>query len=101
MPSTITKATTSNFFRGKYQVYDTPYLSNSAYTGFSTTAWYLLANPMDCPVIETVFLDGKEAPTIESSDADFDTLGIQMRGYHDFGVTKQEYRGGVKSKGAA
>lgn len=99
--STITKATTSNFFRGKYQVYDTPYLSNSSYTGYSTTAWYLLANPMDCPVIETVFLDGKEAPTIESSDADFDTLGIQMRGYHDFGVTKQEYRGGVKSKGAA
>jgi hypothetical protein len=24
-----------------------------------------------------------------------------MRGYHDFGVTKQDYRAGVKSKGAA
>ena len=28
-------------------------------------------------------------------------LGIQMRGYHDFGVALQEPRGGVKSKGEA
>ena len=28
-------------------------------------------------------------------------LGIQMRGYHDFGVSKQEYRAGVKMKGEA
>jgi hypothetical protein len=38
-------------------------------------------------------------PTVESADADFNTLGIQMRGYHDFGVAKQEPRGGVKMKG--
>jgi len=52
-------------------------------------------------VIEVVFLNGRQAPTVESADADFNVLGIQMRGYHDFGVEKQEYRGGVKSKGAA
>ena len=28
------------------------------------------------------------------------TLGVQMRGYHDFGITKQEYRGGVRSAGS-
>jgi hypothetical protein len=28
-------------------------------------------------------------------------LGIQFRGYHDFGVDKSEYLAGVKSKGAA
>ena len=32
-------------------------------------------------------------------DADFNMLGIRMRGYHDFGVNLQDPRGGVKSKG--
>jgi hypothetical protein len=56
---------------------------------------------MTMPVIESVFLNGQQTPTVEAADADFDTLGIQMRGYHDFGVAKQEYRGGIRSKGAA
>ena len=77
------------------------YLGNSSYTGYSATAWYLLANPADLATIEVVFLDGVEVPTVQSADADFNTLGIQMRGFFDFGVAKQEYRGGVKAKGAA
>jgi hypothetical protein len=56
---------------------------------------------MDLSAIEVVFLDGQETPTIEEAEADFDTLGIQFRGFHDFGVSKHEYRAGVKSKGAA
>ena len=32
--------------------------------------------------------------------ADFNTLGIQMRGFHDFGVSKQDFRGGVRMDGA-
>ena len=44
-------------------------------------------------------LDGQEAQTVETSDADFNMLGIRMRGYHDFGVNLQDPRGGVKSKG--
>ena len=84
---------------GKFNVVRSSYLSNSTITGNSTTAWYLLADPMDLPVIEVAFLNGVETPTVESADADFDTLGIQVRGYHDFGVTKQEYRGGVANDG--
>jgi hypothetical protein len=38
---------------------------------------------------------------VETAEADFNTLGIQMRGYFDFGVAKTEYRAGVMSKGAA
>jgi hypothetical protein len=34
-----------------------------------------------------------------TAEADFHQLGIQMRGYHDFGVELQDPRGGVKSKG--
>ena len=79
----------------------TPCGSNSSFTGYSTTAYYLLADPMDTAVIESCFLNGQQSPTIETADADFNQLGIQMRGYFDFGVTKQDYRGGVLMTGAA
>jgi hypothetical protein len=77
------------------------YLGNSKYAGFSTKAWYLLAEPTDLPVIEVAFLNGQEAPTIETADADFNVLGVQMRGFHDFGCKLQDPRGGVKAKGEA
>jgi len=47
------------------------------------------------------FLNGQESPTIETAEADFNVLGVQMRGYHDFGVALQDFRGGVKNKGEA
>ncbi len=50
-------------------------------------------------MIEVAFLNGQESPTIETAEADFSVLGIQMRGYHDFGVALQDPRGGVKAKG--
>lgn len=96
-----TKAPTGNPHAGKYEPVLSDYLDNSGYTGHSAKAWYLLADPMDLPVIEVAYLNGQESPTIESADADFNTLGIQFRGYHDFGVELQEYRGGVKAKGEA
>jgi hypothetical protein len=47
------------------------------------------------------FLNGQQAPTIESFDFDPNTLGLTTRVYHDFGVSQLEYRGGVWSTGAA
>lgn len=99
--ATAEKVPNRNTFAGKYLPLVSAYLSNTAYTGYSTTAWYLLAEPMDEPVLEIAYLDGVESPTVETSDADFNVLGIQMRGVHDFGISKQSYRGGVKSKGAS
>ncbi len=92
---------TANPHRGKYRVVKSIYLNSSAITGYSPTAWYLLADPADIPVIETRFLFGRQTPLIERADADFNKLGIQMRGTFHFGVAKQEKRGGLKSKGAA
>lgn len=89
-----------NIYRGKFKPVSTPYLSNSSFTGYSSTAWYLLADPMVLPVLEVALLNGRDVPIIETSEADFNTLGIQMRAYHDFGVALQEYRGGVKMAGA-
>ena len=97
-----TKIGTSNPHAGKFSPIRSSYLANALMAGgYSATAWYLLADPRDLAAIEVAFLNGVETPTIESSDVDFDTLGIQMRGFHDFGVKKQEYRAVCKSKGAA
>ncbi len=95
------KFTTGNPHAGKFKVVRSSYLSNSNLTGYSTTAWYLLGDPADLPVIEVAFLNGKQVPTVESAEADFNVLGIQHRGYYDFGVSKQEYRAGVKSTGSS
>ena len=94
-----TKYPVANPHQGKFRTEVSRYLANSVYTGNSAKAWYLLAEPSDLPVIEVAFLNGQESPTIESAEADFNVLGVQMRGYHDFGVALQDPRGGVKCKG--
>lgn len=96
-----TKYSTSNPHAGKWQAIRSSYLSNSTISGNSALAYYLLADPMDVPVIETVFLNNVQVPTVESAEADFNLLGVQMRAVFDFGVAKQDYRGGVKMKGEA
>ena len=99
--SSKSKVPTDNPHAGKFSVVCSTYLSNANLAGNSAKAWYLLADPADMPVIEIAFLNGQQNPTVESADADFNVLGVQFRGYHDFGVAKQEYRGGVKMKGEA
>jgi len=99
-PTSSSKDVVGNPHAGKFSVVYSAYLSNASLTGNSSTAWYLLADPSVLSTIEVAFLNGVEAPTVETADADFNLLGIQMRGFHDFGVAKQEYRGGVKMAGA-
>lgn len=90
---------TKSPWTGMFRLEQSRYLANSSFAGYSTKAWYMIADPNDVPVIEVCFLNGKQMPTIETGDVEFDRLGIALRGYHDFGVKKQEYRGGVKLKG--
>jgi hypothetical protein len=82
-----------NVLAGRYQVVSSVYLTN-------TTDYYLLASPADLPAMEVAFLNGVQSPIVETADADFNTLGIQMRGYFDFGVAKAEYLAGVKCDSA-
>jgi len=86
---------------GKYELLVSPYLSNESYAGYSTTAWYLFANPADVPALLLAYLDGRETPIVEQGDAEFNTLGMNFRAYYDFGVSLADGRGAVKSKGAA
>lgn len=90
-----------NIYRNKYRPVVNAWLSDSAFTGYSTTAWYLFRAANDMPMMIVSFLNGNQFPTVESADADFDQLGIQFRGYHDFYANQAEYLCGVKSKGAA
>lgn len=90
-----------NTWMGRFRVESSPYLSNSAYTGNSAVAWYMLADPNDIPVIEIAALNGRIEPTVETADADFNVLGVRMRGYSDIGVELQEPRGGVRADGGA
>jgi hypothetical protein len=95
-----TKYGVANPHAGKWTVATCPYMSNANFTGYSSTAWYLLGTNGMLPLIEAVFLNGQQTPTIEQAEADFSTLGIQMRGFFDFGFAWQDVRGGVKSAGA-
>ena len=88
-----------NPHQGKFRVEMSRYLNRPGLAGGSAKAWYLLADPADLAAIEVVFLNGVEAPTIENASADFSTLGIMLRGYHDFGVAKQDPRAALKVKG--
>lgn len=98
--ATDTKVPNRNVWTSKFMTVVSSYLSNASYTGYSTAHWFLLADPMELSTIEVAFLNGRDTPTVESADADFDRLGIQMRGYHDFGVSRQEYRASVRSIGS-
>lgn len=96
-----TNAPNINPWAGMFRVVPSLYLSSTAITGYSATAWYLLADPMNIPGMEIVFLNGVESPTVEYGEFNFNQLGLLMRAYLDFGCNKQEYRCGVKLKGAA
>lgn len=91
---TSTVTPTANVFAGAFRVVSSVYLHSKL-----TTLWYLLAEPQQIAVMEVGYLNGKDMPTIETAEFDFDRLGLSMRGYMDFGCAKVEYRGGYKSNG--
>jgi len=98
---TSVKASDVNIYTNQYRPVVVTWLSDSAFTGYSTTAWYLMRNPADLAMMYVSFLNGQQNPTIDTAEADFDTLGVQFRGFHDFYANQAEYLCGVKSKGAA
>ena len=75
----------ANVLAGKFVIVSSAYLT-------STSTWWLCADPNDLPTMEVGFLNGQRQPTVEQADADFDVLGIQVRGFYDFGVAQGEPR---------
>jgi len=87
---------TANIWQKRFLPVSEPRLEDSSFTGYSATNWWLCAKPSIISPAVVCFLDGREYPTIESADADFNVLGIQLRGYHDFGVAMAEHNASVK-----
>jgi phage major head subunit gpT-like protein len=81
--------TNVNVLAGRYQVVSSSYLT-------SGTTWWLVANPGELPAMEVAFLNGQRTPTVQQAEADFDTLGIQVRGHFSFGVAKAESKGAYR-----
>lgn len=96
-----TKATDVNIYSGKYRPVKVTQLSDSTFTGYSATAWYLLRPKEILASMVVSFLNGVAQPTVESAEASFNRLGVEFRGYHDFGCDQAEWLCGVKSKGSA
>ncbi len=79
---------TSNYHYGKYQIKESKYLSDAAWSGAgaSSSTWYATADKRQLPMIEFAFLNGVQTPTVEPSRVlDDDRLGIKIRGFFDFG----------------
>lgn len=99
--STKDTVPSDNIHAGKYRPVVVDWLSDSAFTGNSAKAWYLLRSPSILAPVVVSFLDGIQTPTVDMAEADFNQLGVQFRGYHDFGVDFAEWLAGIKSKGEA
>lgn len=74
-----------NVFAGRYQVVSSPYLT-------SATTWWLVTSPNDLAPMEVAFVNGQRTPVVQQADADFNVLGIQVRGHFSYGVAKAEAR---------
>lgn len=90
----------SNPFKGKYSLHSHPLLSDSGITGYSTTAFYLFADPAEVSAFELSLLNGVDTPTVMRAPTPSDVLGVSFVGYIDYGISAQDPRGVAKSAGA-
>lgn len=88
-----------NAFQNQFQLEVEARLSNSdAFADASATAWYLFGAPSD-GAVNVALLQGRETPVIEQEPAPFNTLGVQYRGYSDYGFSFGEYVAAYKAEG--
>ena len=93
-----TKTAISNIHTGQFRPVVVPEMGNLSYTGYSATSWHMACNPAILASAAMCFLGGQQSPTIESAEADFNVLGVQFRGYHDFGAAMTEYRASIEAQ---
>jgi hypothetical protein len=95
--STVTDGSTSR--KPSNNIYENMFKPSFS-TYLAAAPWYLVSNPMGVPLMTASFLNGKQEPTVESADADFNTLGIQVRAFYDYGCDFANKLAGVYSTGA-
>ena len=72
--------------------------SSAASPAANSTAYWLFNTAF--PLVDVAFLGGRQEPVIETANADFNQLGIQMRCYFDYGASKGETKAALYSTGA-
>jgi len=80
-----------NVMRGMLEPVSSPYLGNGS-------AFWLYNDTF--PLVDVAFLNGNMEPVIETAEADFNTLGIQMRCYYDYAAAPGEVKAALYSTGA-
>lgn len=63
-------------------------------------AWYVFADPAITDGLAYSFLSGNGRPTVQTDEM-WDSLGVSVRGYLDFGVAWIDWRGALKNEGGA
>ena len=84
------KTPASNEMRGLLEAITSPFLSGTKYWLFNSAF----------PLVDVAFLNGNQAPVVETANADFHQLGIEMRCYYDYGASAGEFKAAVYSTGA-
>ena len=84
------KSYVDNTMRNLLEPLSSPYLSGTAYWLFNSAF----------PPVDVAFLNGVQAPVIETANADFAQLGIEMRCYFDYGAAAGEVKAALYSTGA-
>ena len=77
-----------NPFQGLCELAVGDFLSTAQ--GGNDAYWYLFRSPALAPAMLVAALNGRVEPTVETSQADFNVLGIEMRGYNDVGFARGE-----------
>lgn len=82
--------------RGRFEVVGVPFLEYATYTNYSSSTWYLFADPYRLPAFEIAFLNGNAAPIIRQDQMKIGSLGIEFDAHFGFGVAAEDYRGALK-----
>ena len=93
-PTDYKNSNVANRVNGLFrEIIDSPYLSAN-----SAVRVYALADPNLLPVFAVGFIDGQEAPRIDSEQS-FNYDGLQMKVVLDYGTAVIDYRGAVTCAG--
>lgn len=82
----------ANTLKGTLKPVVEPRLSNSSYTGYSATTWYVTGDPAQGDTVEVSFLNGQQNPTIQRFDGGVDMFGIWFRVHQDVAAKAMDHR---------
>lgn len=98
----------ANTYQGRFRPVKSKYIDvtgirqpdGTAIPNQSATKWFLLAGATQGSAVCVGLLNGRAVPTIQSAETAFNRLGMDWRGFHDFGTAQGDPQHAVMSTGA-